>query len=430
VRIDTLELDEYCTSAILRRLVGRRGDTTHQATRLSPRDAEILRLHWSLSPFVRNLAAHIAWHPRQARTLVESRVSEVAGELPGSIDASATALLQGRTKDFTRFVVFEPATTPDTPPNRLIAWILSESFGIITAAIRSMPGMEGDLRLFLAEQAALLDSAMRTGPIAEILRLSGGRQRPGTNSLRAAAKARIEMYGLALRAYLLLEDVEALRARALVELLQQSILDPLLPFQRLELATALAVTDALEAEGAGTAFISPILRGSGVVSTVGPFEVVWQPSLGKRPQAAATDLGERLEAILLRTVGMATSSSRPDVAVRERSTHEVLSLFECKWFGDSRAVTAVIPDGCAQLARYARTCSQSNPISTIRLLRHSGLIVADCGSLQAVPPGGPVCFLDFPGLMNGDLKKWARRLLAHRSRGQAKPKKTESQMAG
>src|SRR5262249_39956764 len=118
-------------------------------------DIEAVSVWWALSPTVTELAERVLHHPREIMTVSEPEERITEGEIPGAVNAGATALHQLMTGDPSAFVVAESFETYMSGPNRVLAVTLADAWHVLDAAARDSDviARAGQAQLQLLESA-------------------------------------------------------------------------------------------------------------------------------------------------------------------------------------------------------------------------------------------------------------------------------------
>lgn len=401
-------LDAVCVRGLLRCLgAGPRGPSAPATFRLKREDVDALRFWWSLSSSVGRLAERVRARPREIQGSLGAEERIAQGEIPGALDACATALVQTRSGDPSLFAVVEPAPTWLSGPNRLLALTLLDAERSIHAASRRMSG--GIFSEIIAERMRLVEESLRVSALREILMTPAGRARLTPHERRQALKARAPIYRLAYEAAETLRGVESLDAATLAALFTESLLPALEPWRRFEIACVLEAGLALSRATGRTAVLDASFSSSRPCVTVGEFSVRWQTTVPSRPYGDL-DPGERMTRDLVASLGISGGSGRADAIVEKNG--RIVSLIECKWFSDPSSATDAVWDACGQLTRYARDEAFLNGGSASALLEHSLVALADRGAVPVVTSAAPVGCIDLHGIEDGALDAWAARVIA------------------
>lgn len=401
-------LDALCLRGLLRWLgAGPRSPYGGPVALVRHEDVEALRMWWALSGPAGALAARIAARPREVSPALDGFRREVSGELPGPPEAALSALLQAITLDPAAFVVTETSATWLSGPNRVLAKTLDTARGSLRAAALHARGgvFDGPAR----ERLALLDDALRVGPIRELLAMPAGRARIGAHERRQAAKARAPLYRLSWDCASSLAGIDALEPESIAALLMQETLPSMEAWRKFELAVLLEVGEALAAAMGSPFELDASFAAGRPAAHVGDLEIRWQRAISGRPDAAL-DPGERMARDLALSLGVEAGTARADITV-ERSGR-VLSIIECKWFSDTASVSSAILDACPQIVGYARDAAHAQGESHDAILARSLVALADRGPAPlcgGAAPVGCVGLLDLGGAVLG---RWAAAVVA------------------
>ncbi len=403
-------LNDLCLRAVARSLRSQAGPMAIGSPKISSADLHAMRLHWALSGSVGRLAQRIMRHPRELAGSHDTKVAISSGTIDGTVDARATIALQDASGDATLFVVHENGSTMFSGPNHIVAWTLHEALRLILWAIKSRSGTKPPE--WLSARALLIESALRTHAVREILLSPSGRARPGSFALRSAAKSRAPVYRVACEAFRSLEDVEAGNADALREMFSDTLVSSMESWRKFELATALSIADAIGAAIGQPVVMDLALSPSKPLATAGPFSVIWQQGIKPRPDHAL-DITEKMTKDLAMSLGVSQSSSRADVAVLMEGAKDPLAMIECKWFESEDSRQPAIFEACSQLSRYARDAHPADPAKARSMLSSCIVALAWRGSAPLVADGsGLVGCVDFNDMADGVLKTWAGTLAA------------------
>ena len=372
-------------------------------------DLEDLRLRWALSGIVARLAEHVIENPREARSTIDFEITKANGEILGGVDVRSTLIEQDLSQDTSIFVFYEPNTSFLTKANHLIVWCLKEAEEIILSAIRRH-NLDKKYE-WVHERAKILEDALRNQIFREILLSPLGQSRPGLSAIRSAARTRVPMYLLALKAFMALEDIEALKSDMLCTVLEDTMLAPLEAWQRFELATAIAVSESLEMVSGASLNLSVSIERSNPIIRVGDFDIFWQKNLNQR-ENSQMDPSEVLAKQLAEYIGSGLGSSRADISVIYRKSGKILAHIECKWFESEGSAAGAINDATVQIVRYARDTIPHSFDESKSFLSHCVIVVASKNQYpERIDGSGPIFFTDFEGFKSGMLEKWAKDLV-------------------
>ena len=376
-------------------------------SRLSDSDAEALRMWWALSTQVGALAERCASRPREISPTLDDFRREVSGELPGPPDAAASALLQAITCDPAAFVVTESAGTWISGPNRVLAKTLDAARGALRAAALHARGglFDGPAR----ERLALIDDALRTAPMREILASPAGRARVVAHERRQAAKARAPLYRLAWDCALALEGIEAMEPESVAALLRAELLPKMETWRRFEMALVMEAGEALSAASGLPCVLDASFAARRPAVRIGDFEIWWQRAVPSRPDDLL-DEGERKAAALADSLGVSSGTARADVTIEKAG--RVLALIECKWFGDPASAPAGVLEACPQIVGYARDAAWKQGEDADDLLARSLVALASRGTSPLRIGSGPIGCVGLDDLGVKSLVPWALAVLA------------------
>lgn len=362
---------------------------------------------WALSGPVGALAARCAMRPREIAPSFDDFRRETSGEIPGPPDAAASALLQAVTCDPGAFVVTESMGTWVSGPNRVLAKTLDSARSALRAAALHARGglFDGPAR----ERLAIIDDALRTAPLREILASPAGRARVTAHERRQAAKARAPLYRIAWDCTSAASAIENLEPEAIAALLRSEVLPRLEAWRQFELACLLEVADALTTATGATCALDASFTASRPAARIGDLEVWWQRAIRSRPDANL-DEGERKAASLAASLGVTAGTARADLTIERAG--RVLAIVECKWFGDESSVPGAILDACVQIVGYARDASWKQGEDLDAILSRSFIALARRGAAPFRAAHGPIGCFDLDDLGGAALQPWANSILA------------------
>ena len=396
-------LEALCLRGLLRHLgAGPRSPYGGPTASVTDADAEALRMWWALSAVVGALAARCATRPREISPALEDFRRETSGELPGPPDAAASALLQALTCDPGAFVVTETTGTWISGPNRVIAKTLDAARGALRAAALHARGglFDGPAQ----ERLALIDDALRTAPLREILGSPAGRSRIVAHERRQAAKARAPLYRLSWDCASTLAGLDALEPESVATLLSGDLLPRLEAWRRFEMACLLEIGEALAAAAGIPCMLDMSFTVGRPAARIGDFEVWWQRAIPSRPEAFL-DEGEKTAAALAASLGVSAGTARADLTVEKGG--RILSVVECKWFGDESSASGAVLDACAQLTGYARDAAHRHGDNSDALLSRSLVALAQRGCSPLRSGTGLVGCVGLDDLGGAVLGPWA-----------------------
>jgi len=401
-------LEALCLRGLLRHLgAGPRSPYGGPTAAVGESDAEALRMWWALSAQVGALATRCATRPREIAPAFEDFRRETSGEIPGPPDAAASALLQALTCDSGAFVVTEAAGTWMSGPNRVLAKTLDAARGALRAAALHARGglFDGPAQ----ERLSVIDDALRTAPLREILGSPAGRARIVAHERRQAAKARAPLYRLAWDCARALAGLEALEPESIAALLSGDVLPRLETWRRFEMACLLEAGEALSAALGSPCALDASFAAGRPAARIGDFDLWWQRAIPSRPEAFL-DEGERTAAALAASLGVAAGTARADLTVEKGG--RIVSIIECKWFTDESSASGAVLDACSQLTGYARDAAHRQGEDSDALLSRSLVALAHRGGSPLRAGTGPVGCVGLGDLGGAALRPWADKIAA------------------
>ena len=406
-------MDVLCLEALLRCL---RQDVRHglglsKHPRTLLGQTQILRFHWAASDLMADVVEGVVHNPRGLSARLDYVEAETQGEIVGSVSAAASAILQQRTQNPCLFIVNQPISTEVSPLNHLLQWCISQAHQTLVDVRHQHSSAHIELA-WLNERIALMETALRNTSLQDIATSSMGRQRPGAESIRSAAKTRRPLYKLTLRAFRLLQSLERHEEQSVRDLLSTSVIAKLAEWQKVELAAALGITNALgEAIGVAPSLAFPIVP-SAPLATVGPFRIFWQYSTKVRHEDQL-DQSELMARRLVEHAGLSTAAGRADIAV-QHETGAVMALVECKHFQSLSSLTNAVQEAASQIVSYARDQHSEDFAAAEGLLSRSIIFLTSRSTLNAsVHRPAPVSFLSLDDLDSAALLQWAHRVTGH-----------------
>ena len=401
------DLDAICLRGLLRWLSkGPRSPYGGPVASVRHEDVDALRMWWALSGPVGALSARLAARPREVSPSLDGFRREVSGELPGPPDAAASALLQAVTSDPSAFVVTEMSATWLSGPNRVLAKTLEAARSALRAAALHARGglFDGPAK----QRLALLDDALRVAPIRDILATPAGRARIGSHERRQAAKARAPLYRLSWDCASLLAGIDALEPESLAALLARDTLPGMETWRKFELAVVLEAGEALAGATGRPCVLDASFAAGRPAAKVGDIEIRWQRAIPQRPDVDL-DPGEIKAKALAASMGVATGIARADIAIERAG--RILSIIECKWFGDPDSASGAILDASPQIVGYARDAAYAQGDAADDILSRSLVALADRGPAP-LRTGAPVGCVGLADLGGTALGPWAASVAA------------------
>ncbi|MCZ4346438.1 hypothetical protein [Devosia neptuniae] len=368
-------------------------------------DLDLLRLHWSLSPTVGRLVAHIIAHPHETQSVLGSKQRIQDGPIRGRLDARATILHQLRTGNSAMSVAHEPQRSFRSGPNQLLSWVLVQAKVLVTRFIADLPS-DATYHAMAESRAAALSQVHRMEAVRRAVDEAPALRRPGASAVREAAKSRVQIYRLAKAAYDQLALLEAGDRVTIEQVLGATLVAPLEIWRRFELSVALSALEALhvglsrplELNVLGTGNASPLGR-------VGKFAMYWQ-SRTKHYVSPKLEPVELVRNDILKAYGLSPDADRPDLVLVDEHNEIVVAVIEAKFFaaaGDD--AWDRLRDATHQIVRYGRAYRSIDTLS--------GLMATSLVALMRKPTLPPLAGLevpsvvDFADMQDNELKHWA-----------------------
>lgn len=400
-------LEAMCLRGLLRYLgAGPRLPYGGPVASLTSADIDALRMWWALSGPVGELAARCSSRPREISPAFDDFRRETSGEISGQPDAAASALLQAVTCDPCAFVVTELMGTWVSGPNRVLAKTLEAARSALRAAALHARGglFDGPAR----ERLSIIDDALRTASLREILATPTGRTRITAHERRQASKARASIYRLAWDCASAAFAIEKLEHEAILSLLSTEVLPRLETWRQFELACLLEVSSALATANGSTCALDASFTTTRPAARVGDIEVWWQRAIRRRSDAYL-DEGEHLAASLAASLNVNAGTARADMTIERGG--RVLGIVECKWFGDESSVPGAILEACTQIVGYARDAAWRQSENADGILSRSLVALARRGSASLRAGYGPIGCIGLEDLGGPALQPWADSIL-------------------
>ena len=276
-----LEITDYAAAVFLRYYLRAEYAETKAPRIDRSRDVAHLREHWSISKPVREFLSYLLSHRHEAQSLLRARRHTDDAVVRGRIDARDTKVAQLMSGNSSLVVSNELVRSFNTGPNQVVAWVVHTASTHVSRLFkRHSPE---------SPYAGLIRAAMRD--IAAVTRLEAFREpmrhvasnrRPELGALRSAARSRQVIYQRAIEAYTLLMGVEAGEEKALLSVLDSTLIAPVEPWRRLELAVAVGIGESL-AEETGQDMHLSLIGGQQKrhgddhpIIQCGRFEIYWQ----------------------------------------------------------------------------------------------------------------------------------------------------------
>ena len=373
------------------------------------RDRELLRLHWALSPAVSTLVSYILAHRHEIQSILSTARRVEDGIVRGRLDAVAT-LKQRRVSGMPTAVVSqEPLRSYDSGPNQVLGWVITQAWSLASRFV-TLVQESSAYRVRIDAATQKLEQMRRIEGIRQISGHVAQVRRPRPTALLEAERSRRRLYHNAAAAYRALLQIEAGDPDAIVTMLRETLLAPLEPWRRYELAVGYSLADSLarelEEEMRLHFVVGDIRR---PIAQAGRFTVFWQWRTDEY-RMPKPEPSERITLALWKSYGLSAASDRPDLVVKNRNTGEVVSLIEVKYLTGESAADRV-RSAAEQLVRYARGYADLDSIGP--LLGRSLIAVSrgldGLNPIEPLPDNTPD-LLDFEGIKGGKLKKWGGRL--------------------
>lgn len=372
------------------------------------RDRELLRLQWSLSTTVVALSDYILEHRHETQSFLATRERADSAIVRGRIDARRTLITRVASGDPSIVIAHEPIRSFDSGPNQVTAWVLQQAW-MLAMRFRSMLPVDATYRGLAEASAARLDRVRKIESIAAAMAEVDLMRRPSPSALRAAARSRRRTYRLAYEAYTALAAVEAGDLEVIETLLRDTLVAPLEIWRRFELATALAIAEALS-RATSIPLRLDVLAGDNrrPVATVGRFSVYWQSRTPwyDSPEPERSELVARE---MLALYNLKPDSDRPDLIVADSEKNAVVAVIEVKFFS-AAAEDAFdrLREATHQVVRYARGYRSLDTISS--LLARSAIVLVRRPELP--PSEGAPSVLAFNDMLDGaPFDRWAAALI-------------------
>ena len=403
------EISDYAVSVFLRYF--RRGMLTgaeYPHVEIA-RDRALLLGQWAISEPVRTFLGYVTTRRHEAQSLLqfERRMDDAVAR--GRIDAQGTLLSRKTTGHPSLVMYHSPVRSYDTGPNQVVAWVARAAGNYATWLFALQAADSAYLRVVEGTMAKVA-AMKRLDSLREILKLTSGHRRPAPEALRDAARSRRMIYRLAVAAYDLFARIESGDEDALANILHGTLMGPLEPWRRFEMAVALAIGEALATETGEETSLALIGKSTGTpIITCGRYDIFWQSGGGHFTQPPPEPSETRLMK-MLKAYGLQLAADRPDLVIVDRRRNRAIGIVEVKYLaGDTSG--ARFREAAGQIVRYAHSYAPETGIddliraSLIAMNREAPMLLDE----SAVAPQA----LDFEGLRDGRLNRWVReRLLA------------------
>jgi hypothetical protein len=317
-------------------------------------DIRFLRMHWAMSPGIRDLCGYVLAHRHEIQTSLDERERIDDAVIRGRLDARKTVLHRNLVGHPTRVVFREPIKGYSVGPNHVLVWILQHASKIINR-IGTSEIAGSSYAAAIEKIRTLLASVAKLEGVSRTLTETNFSVRPSPRALAQSATARRPLYRKAYAAYRQMQLLEQGDESAIVNLLNATLVGPLETWRRFELLLAMAMTSALASHLGAPMQIRSILPNTrGPLFEVGRYSIFWQV----RTDAYSEPVPEPSEVLcdnILTNYGIDDGEDRPDVVVVDTQARRVVAIGEAKYFtGETESWRTAFRDATSQLVRYAR----------------------------------------------------------------------------
>jgi hypothetical protein len=399
---DVDSFDDFAVAVYLRYLRGVEPVVVGQPHVSPRRDGSLLKFHWALSDQVRRFAEYVLSNRHEVQGLLAFQTRNEDAVARGRIDPRASAVRSLRTGSAAAMVVLAPTRTFESGPNQVLGWVTQHA-NLLLGRFLAWQQPESAYHRRGLTTFRLLDQARRLEPLrsaSETIRL----QRPVASAVLQAGRARQRIYKLAADAYSSLLRLEHGDAETVAEVLRSTLLGPLERWRRLELATALAIGEALSL-ATGEPLQLHLIGGKGTggpIAQCGRFAIYWQTTTDLYT-APPLEPSEQKVQDILSSFNLALASDRPDLVVVDSQSQEPVAIIEVKLHAGDNP-TAQFRDGIAQIVRYSRGYAPPQA----DLLERSMLVMnTDVPTRAAAAIGTPDAF-SFAALTQPAFADWIR----------------------
>lgn len=400
---------DFCLAALLRSFSARH---TRGMAFVSPlaghRDREELLVRWALSETIEKLAMLVVENPRLIHSAINEETVTNSGIISGSVDARATLLEQQLRGDATIFVVNEPSVSKVSRRNHVLVWVLRQAETLIRASIRRHK-INSDLE-WIHNHLNLIETSLSISPLREILYARLDKRRPGSASIRDATKAVSPLYVLAAKAAQEYEEVESLNQATIGRILREAYISQYEQWEMLEIATALAASEAFAMVLMEPVNLALSIERSGVIAKVGPYEIQLQKSLPLRSYHLL-DPSEQIVRECAESIDSSLGRSRADVTIRMSGRDIEVAHLECKWCSSESSISTSITNAINQLVRYCRDTRPNSLEDAKSLLSDCVVVCSQIGSFKPTLGEDSIIGLaGFDDLLDGKLVPWAKKI--------------------
>jgi hypothetical protein len=317
-----------------------------------------------------------------AKVTMTSNICVVNGQISGSVDARESLLQQHLTADPSLFVIYqlEPSLA-SLRHQHVTAWVVKFANSVLANAIELKRDVPPCIHDHLADQKkALLTTAVKRSLLGR-----SGKRRPLDSDIRDVQRVKSGLHpkaGAAMHGFL---GLERLAAYAIKPVLVDAVIRRLSPSRALELASALAMSEALAiSSGHPLVWNSKILT-DGVVARVGTCVVKWS--------------------------AQPLSDARLSVMVLDTRSSCILSILQCTEGGKPEDENEAIRQATETLVMLCREASYSHPLAKETPLTRCVVVLEKLVlfNRNRLDPEGLV-ITDFEGLSSGCLLPLAHRI--------------------
>lgn len=373
------------------------------------RDRDLLRLHWAVSPVVRDLVSYVLQHRHEIQSVLTTALRIEDSVVRGRIDARATVLHRRMTGLTTAIVSQEPLRSYDSGPNQVLSWVLMQTSSLASRFAAMLPD-SASYREVVNATVQNLEQVRRIHAIALMTSQLSATRRPGMSAVVEAGRSRREVYRRARAAYETLLLIESADAEAITAMLRATLLAPLEPWRRYELAVAFGIAEALAAMNQERLVLNLLIGDtSSPIVRIGRFSVFWQSrtKFARPPEIEPSEIVVRR---ILDAYGLSASSDRPDLVVIDEVAKAVAAVIEVKYLTAEDA-TDRVRSAVTQLVRYSRLY---HPIDETGPLLGRSLVAVSQGiealTIPSPVPADTPLIVDFAAIRRGQLAEWAQRL--------------------
>jgi hypothetical protein len=373
------------------------------------RDRDLLRLHWAVSPVVRDLATYVLQHRHEIQSMLTTARRVEDSTVRGRIDARATLLHRRMTGLTTAMVSHEPLRSYDSGPNQVLIWVLMQARSLALRFAAMLPD-SASYREGVNTTIQGLEAVRRIHSISLMAADPSAATRPGSAAVLEARRSRREIYRRAQQAYEMLVRIESGDPETIASMLRDTLLAPLESWRRYELAIAFSVAEAIAADGQKPLILNLMMGETSVpIVRAGRYSIFWQ-SRTHFYRPAALEPSEIVVRRILDVYGMSAASDRPDLVVVDDERDAVAAVIEVKYLTSEDASDRV-RSAVTQLVRYARLY---HPIDETGPLLGRSLVAISQGLEglaipEPVPAATPMIY-DFAAIQRGQLAAWVERL--------------------